>query len=272
MQSGDVAHRKALQQRQQVQPSSVQRHTYALAFVVTRHDARLSSTLILMTLADSAPQSPHSVPQSLLNTPQSPCAGTIEGQAACSSSGGMSPIKQQSASLRERLSAYRRLSIARPCEVCNVHVLSCRRQRFVQVRLTKMLVTITSLYLLMNIPNYYIRINNIFISTHDRSSAPLNDADADDESSYKAPGLYDAVSESVHEQQKYKEVILQWQHIAFMLYYAHYALLFYFYVFWSPDQKSKMRRFATRLVQCYCLMPDAHKEYVKEMSKGDDKK
>jgi len=72
----------------------------------------------------------------------------------------------------------------------------------------------------------------------------------------------------------------QIQQVAFMLFYAHYALLFYFYVFWSPDQKSKMRHFAMQaretrvcesnttiqILQCYCFMPEAHKHAVKDLS------
>uniref|UniRef100_A0A0M3HUD5 G_PROTEIN_RECEP_F1_2 domain-containing protein n=1 Tax=Ascaris lumbricoides TaxID=6252 RepID=A0A0M3HUD5_ASCLU len=38
----------------------------------------------------------------------------------------------------------------------------------------------------------------------------------------------------------------------FLLYYLHHAVLFYMYIFWSPQMKKQLKPTALRLLECYC--------------------
>ncbi|VDN58133.1 unnamed protein product [Dracunculus medinensis] len=44
----------------------------------------------------------------------------------------------------------------------------------------------------------------------------------------------------------------------FLLYYLHHAVLFYMYIFWSPQMKKQLRPTALKLLECYCCktVPD----------------
>uniref|UniRef100_A0AC35TLY1 G_PROTEIN_RECEP_F1_2 domain-containing protein n=1 Tax=Rhabditophanes sp. KR3021 TaxID=114890 RepID=A0AC35TLY1_9BILA len=43
-----------------------------------------------------------------------------------------------------------------------------------------------------------------------------------------------------------------------MIYYAHHAVLFYMYIFWSPQMKKQLKPTALKLLECYCCktVPD----------------
>lgn len=46
--------------------------------------------------------------------------------------------------------------------------------------------------------------------------------------------------------------------ITYLLYYLHHAVLFYMYIFWSPQMKKQLMPTALKLLECYCFktVPD----------------
>ncbi len=52
--------------------------------------------------------------------------------------------------------------------------------------------------------------------------------------------------------------------LAYNVYYLHFAILFYLYIFWSPQMKKELRPTALKLLECYCLktVPDFGHEVV----------
>ncbi len=46
--------------------------------------------------------------------------------------------------------------------------------------------------------------------------------------------------------------------ITHFLLYSHHAILFYLYIFYSPQMKKRLKPTATKLLECYCLktVPD----------------
>uniref|UniRef100_A0A0N4Z9G4 G_PROTEIN_RECEP_F1_2 domain-containing protein n=1 Tax=Parastrongyloides trichosuri TaxID=131310 RepID=A0A0N4Z9G4_PARTI len=83
--------------------------------------------------------------------------------------------------------------------------------------LTRSLLIVTSTFICLQLPNYALRIyQNIFnIPQEDQ---PFN-------------------------------FILFMSHI---IYYAHHAVLFYMYIFWSPQMKKQLKPTALKLLECYC--------------------
>ncbi|KAI1718969.1 7 transmembrane receptor (rhodopsin family) domain-containing protein [Ditylenchus destructor] len=83
--------------------------------------------------------------------------------------------------------------------------------------LSRSLLIVTSTFVLLNVPNYAFR-------------------------------LYEAVFNV--------EQTDLWQFLFFMtylLYYLHHAVLFYMYIFWSPQMKKQLMPTALKLLECYCF-------------------
>ena len=83
--------------------------------------------------------------------------------------------------------------------------------------LSRSLLIVTSTFVLLNVPNYAFR-------------------------------LYEALFnvEQTH----------LWQLLyffTFLLYYLHHAVLFYMYIFWSPQMKKQLMPTALKLLECYCF-------------------
>ncbi|CAD5210571.1 unnamed protein product [Bursaphelenchus xylophilus] len=88
--------------------------------------------------------------------------------------------------------------------------------------LSRSLLIVTSTFVLLNVPNYAFR-------------------------------LYEAVFNV--------EQTALWQFLFFttyLLYYLHHAVLFYMYIFWSPQMKKQLMPTALKLLECYCFktVPD----------------
>ncbi|KAI6241137.1 G-PROTEIN-RECEP-F1-2 domain-containing protein [Aphelenchoides fujianensis] len=88
--------------------------------------------------------------------------------------------------------------------------------------LSRSLLIVTSTFVLLNVPNYMFR-------------------------------LYEAVFDV--------EQSHLWSFLFFMtylLYYLHHAVLFYMYIFWSPQMKKQLMPTALKLLECYCFktVPD----------------
>ncbi|CAD5207404.1 unnamed protein product [Bursaphelenchus okinawaensis] len=115
------------------------------------------------------------------------------------------------------------------------------RLRSSDLTLSRSLLIVTSTFVLLNVPNYAFR-------------------------------LYEAVFNV--------EQSALWQFLFFttyLLYYLHHAVLFYMYIFWSPQMKKQLRPTALKLLECYCFktVPDfghGSDESDDEKEKEKDKK
>ncbi|KAF7636525.1 G_PROTEIN_RECEP_F1_2 domain-containing protein [Meloidogyne graminicola] len=83
--------------------------------------------------------------------------------------------------------------------------------------LSRSLLIVTSTFVLLNVPNYAFR-------------------------------LYDAL---FNVEQTHLWLLLYF--ITFLLYYLHHAVLFYMYIFWSPQMKKQLMPTALKLLECYCF-------------------
>ena len=57
-----------------------------------------------------------------------------------------------------------------------------------------------------------------------------------------------------------------------IIYYAHHAVLFYMYIFWSPQMKKQLKPTALKLIECYCCkaVPEfGHGQSVPYTKRGD---
>uniref|UniRef100_A0A8R1ISR6 Uncharacterized protein n=1 Tax=Caenorhabditis japonica TaxID=281687 RepID=A0A8R1ISR6_CAEJA len=43
--------------------------------------------------------------------------------------------------------------------------------------------------------------------------------------------------------------------LTYLTYYLHHAVLFYMYIFWSPQMKKQLKPTALQLLECYCFKP-----------------
>uniref|UniRef100_A0A914C623 G-protein coupled receptors family 1 profile domain-containing protein n=1 Tax=Acrobeloides nanus TaxID=290746 RepID=A0A914C623_9BILA len=82
--------------------------------------------------------------------------------------------------------------------------------------LSRSLLIVTSTFVLLNVPNYVFR-------------------------------LYESVFD-IQSTQLFQFLLF----ISFLLYYLHHAVLFYMYIFWSPQLKKQLWPSLLRLVECYC--------------------
>ncbi|KAK5982477.1 hypothetical protein GCK32_015682, partial [Trichostrongylus colubriformis] len=93
--------------------------------------------------------------------------------------------------------------------------------RYTDVQLTRSLMVVTWVFIMLNMPNYIYRMaTNIF-------------------------GLDN------------QTVIMQnLSLVAHFLLYTHHAVLFYLYIFYSPQMKRRLRPTAMKLLECYCFKPE----------------
>ncbi|VDD92977.1 unnamed protein product [Enterobius vermicularis] len=92
--------------------------------------------------------------------------------------------------------------------------------RYADVQLTRSLLVVTSVFVALNLPTYLVRIYGLFLS----SILPI------------AYPIMDCLS--------YGSVLLL---------YTHHAVLFYLYIFWSPQMKRRLIPTALKLLECYCF-------------------
>lgn len=98
---------------------------------------------------------------------------------------------------------------------------NCGKLRSSDLQLSRTLIIVTSTFVLLNVPSYAMRILQSIIS----SAGPLFNF------------VY---------------------YVTLLIYYLHHAVLFYMYIFWSPQMKKQLKPTAMRLLECYCLktVPD----------------
>ncbi|CAD5221709.1 unnamed protein product [Bursaphelenchus okinawaensis] len=92
--------------------------------------------------------------------------------------------------------------------------------RYADLQLTRSLVIVTSVFILLNLPNYLYRIAVQYLKISDQSE------------------------------------VMQWFSLAaHVLLYTHHAILFYMYIFNSPQMRRRLLPTALKLLECYCLKP-----------------
>ncbi|CAI4223642.1 unnamed protein product [Auanema sp. JU1783] len=93
-----------------------------------------------------------------------------------------------------------------------------RSLRYADIQLTRSLLIVTWFFIILNLPNYIYRIaTSSFGLPHEDASARF-------------------ISIFVH-----------------LLLYSHHAFVFYFYIFYSPQMKRRLKPTAMKLLECYCF-------------------
>jgi len=93
--------------------------------------------------------------------------------------------------------------------------------RYTDLQLTRSLLVITTVFIILNLPNYVYRIGIQFFHLNDQTNA-----------------LMQRLSFAAH-----------------VLLYTHHAILFYLYIFNSPQMRKRLFPTALKLLECYCLKP-----------------
>ncbi|CAI2302511.1 unnamed protein product [Caenorhabditis sp. 36 PRJEB53466] len=98
---------------------------------------------------------------------------------------------------------------------------NCGKLRSSDLQLSRTLIIVTSTFVLLNVPSYIMRIMQALT----------------------APSSH--LFHFIH-------------FLTYLIYYLHHAVLFYMYIFWSPQMKKQLKPTAMRLLECYCLktVPD----------------
>ncbi len=99
-----------------------------------------------------------------------------------------------------------------------------RPLRPADLQLTRTVLILTTTFLVLNCPSYVLRVYYAFITA-----------------------------------EIFSKVIEEWiQLIAYIMYYSHFAVLFFLYIFWSPQLKKELKPTALKLLECYCFktVPD----------------
>uniref|UniRef100_A0A914WZT6 G-protein coupled receptors family 1 profile domain-containing protein n=1 Tax=Plectus sambesii TaxID=2011161 RepID=A0A914WZT6_9BILA len=105
--------------------------------------------------------------------------------------------------------------------------------RFTDLQLTRSLLVVTSVFICLNLPNYIFRMTSSLLGTNDQQQSPSQ--------------TNQLLSIAVH-----------------TLLYTHHAVLFYLYIFYSPQMKKRLAPTAAKLLECYCFktVPDfGHDDY-----------
>ncbi|CAB3408558.1 unnamed protein product [Caenorhabditis bovis] len=99
---------------------------------------------------------------------------------------------------------------------CSTQSRNCGKLRSSDLQLSRTLLIVTSTFVLLNVPSYAMRI---------------------------LQHIFNPKSHLFH-------FIL---FVTYLIYYLHHAVLFYMYIFWSPQMKKQLKPTAMRLLECYCL-------------------
>ncbi|VDL64732.1 unnamed protein product [Nippostrongylus brasiliensis] len=92
--------------------------------------------------------------------------------------------------------------------------------RYTDVQLTRSLMVVTWVFIILNMPNYMYRMATNILGVDNQT------------------------------------VIMQnLSLLAHFLLYTHHAVLFYLYIFYSPQMKRRLRPTAMKLLECYCFKP-----------------
>uniref|UniRef100_A0A183BSZ5 G_PROTEIN_RECEP_F1_2 domain-containing protein n=1 Tax=Globodera pallida TaxID=36090 RepID=A0A183BSZ5_GLOPA len=101
-------------------------------------------------------------------------------------------------------------------DIANRLKLKRRHLRYTDLQLTRSLLVITTVFIALNLPNYVYRISIQFFVISEQTNLSF---------------------------------------AAHVLLYTHHAILFYVYIFNSPQMRKRLVPTALKLLECYCLKP-----------------
>ncbi|KAK6051871.1 hypothetical protein COOONC_10624 [Cooperia oncophora] len=93
---------------------------------------------------------------------------------------------------------------------------TCGKLRSSDLQLSRTLLIVTSTFVLLNVPSYMVRIIQYIFEPRTQ------------------------IFHFLH-------------YFSYLIYYLHHAVLFYMYIFWSPQMKKQLKPTAMRLLECYCF-------------------
>ncbi|VDO83999.1 unnamed protein product [Heligmosomoides polygyrus] len=93
---------------------------------------------------------------------------------------------------------------------------TCGKLRSSDLQLSRTLLIVTSTFVLLNVPSYMVRIIQYIFEPQTQ------------------------IFHFLH-------------YFSYLIYYLHHAVLFYMYIFWSPQMKKQLKPTALRLLECYCF-------------------
>uniref|UniRef100_A0A1I7XN54 G_PROTEIN_RECEP_F1_2 domain-containing protein n=1 Tax=Heterorhabditis bacteriophora TaxID=37862 RepID=A0A1I7XN54_HETBA len=93
--------------------------------------------------------------------------------------------------------------------------------RWTDIQLTRSLMVVTWVFIVLNMPNYLYRMATNILGVSNQTAMMQN-----------------------------------LSLLAHFLLYTHHALLFYLYIFYSPQMKRRLKPTALKLLECYCFKPD----------------
>ncbi|EYC43210.1 hypothetical protein Y032_0500g2582 [Ancylostoma ceylanicum] len=93
---------------------------------------------------------------------------------------------------------------------------ACGKLRSSDLQLSRTLLIVTSTFVLLNVPSYMVRIIQYIFEPQTQ------------------------IFHFLH-------------YFSYLIYYLHHAVLFYMYIFWSPQMKKQLKPTAIRLLECYCF-------------------
>ncbi|KJH46001.1 hypothetical protein DICVIV_07959 [Dictyocaulus viviparus] len=96
-----------------------------------------------------------------------------------------------------------------------------RGLRYTDVQLTRSLMVVTWVFIILNMPNYIYRMATNILGVDHQTNVMQN-----------------------------------LSLLAHFLLYTHHAVLFYLYIFYSPQMKRRLRPTAMKLLECYCFKPN----------------
>uniref|UniRef100_A0A914ULD3 G-protein coupled receptors family 1 profile domain-containing protein n=1 Tax=Plectus sambesii TaxID=2011161 RepID=A0A914ULD3_9BILA len=102
--------------------------------------------------------------------------------------------------------------------MCDRNSVQSRKLRSSDLQLTRTLLIVTSTFVLLNLPSYGLRLYQNLFQFENRTS----------------------------------QAFLVINFVAYLMYYVHHAVLFYMYIFWSPQMKKELKPTAIKLLECYC--------------------
>lgn len=172
----------------------------------------------------------------LKKVPSSPTVSFNTADTVYSTTGpqnaAVKSVKISKASLCSRMGSCREGASANPQQQLtpNVHHRLDPREaaarlkrhslRYTDLQLTRSLLVITTVFISLNLPNYAYRIGIQFFAVSEQTN------------------LMQRLSFAAH-----------------ILLYTHHAMLFYVYIFNSPQMRKRLVPTALKLLECYCLKP-----------------
>ncbi|KAJ1357921.1 hypothetical protein KIN20_016193 [Parelaphostrongylus tenuis] len=141
----------------------------------------------------------------------------------CEAEAPVTPVTSATSGPSHVLRSYTRLSLSRRPTHFSLDLAKPKKKRglrYTDVQLTRSLMVVTWVFIVLNMPNYIYRMATNILG-------------------------FD-----------YQSIVMQnLSLLAHFLLYTHHAVLFYLYIFYSPQMKRRLRPTAMKLLECYCFKP-----------------